>query len=132
MTQTSAAKRRPRNTPTAKPLVSQNELRATTFTQQPFPPCKIFAAESGRKKLVFDEQADGVVDGQVEFLNFERSLGWDADTEVAERGEFPAAFTGQAENLESPRPRDFGSGTDIGRGQTGHNLFTSLSRAKDT
>jgi hypothetical protein len=42
--------------------VSQNELLAATFTQQPFPPCKIFAAESGRKKLVFDEQADGVVD----------------------------------------------------------------------
>ena len=55
-----------------------------------------------------------MVDRQVEFLNLECALGWDADAEIAERREFSAAFTCEAEDLESPCPRDFGGGTDIG------------------
>ena len=55
-----------------------------------------------------------MVNRQVVFLNLECALGWDADTEVAERCEFSTTFTSETQNLESPRPRDFGGGTDIG------------------
>jgi len=37
---------------------TENELRAAKMIQQPFPPGKILPGESGRKDLVFDEQAE--------------------------------------------------------------------------
>ena len=54
-----------------------------------------------------------MVDGQVEFLNLESSLGWDADAEVAEWGELSSTLTGETEHLESLRPRDLGGGADV-------------------
>ena len=70
---------------------------------------------SAGKKLVFDEQAERMVNGKVEFLDLKCSLGRDAEAEVAEGRKPSSALTGKTENLEPPCMGNLGRSADVGR-----------------